>query len=309
MTSTPWRLGRGWSRRALQGYLAEMSRRPLNYAAFAEQMTPDHGWIIDGVSDTIATEPAGPPQDEGPFARARQGLINYDFSDPRVVEAYFDAAAPLLGRTMLLEMKVLGVLRFLGGVRVDAVRDEQDEDRTRFGFRYDTLVGHFERGMEWFLLEKQHSSGVIHCTIQAHWQPGDFPTWWSRLGFLLIGRYIREFWRRQAITRLRHLTSQALSVSSPARGPVHRGSASPGLHPAPAGPMDQSNKPSDPDALQVDDQSTIKPHGDIAPRSGVNPAASGPGNNGQALTDTANPAETPKSSGGQSGGSSEERAR
>jgi hypothetical protein len=173
MTSTPWRLGRAWSEAERRAYLAEMTSRPVNFEVSVEQMTPEHGWIVDGVTDVIAHEPPGPPAPDGPFARARQALIHYDFSDPRVVEGHFDPTAPLLGRTMLLEMKVLGVLRFLSGVRVHSVREEQAPDSTRFGFRYDTLVGHFERGFEWFLIEKHHATGTVRCQIEAHWRPGD----------------------------------------------------------------------------------------------------------------------------------------
>jgi uncharacterized protein (UPF0548 family) len=227
MTSTPWRIGRGWSEPELRAYLTEMSGRPVNFTVPLEQMTPEHGWTVDGVTDIIAREPAGPPLADGPFARARQALSHYDFSDPRIVEGHFDPAAPFLGRTMLLEMKVLNVLRFLGGVRVHTVREEEADETTRFGFRYDTLVGHFERGFEWFLIEKQHTSGTVACQIEAHWQPGDFPTWWSRLGFRLLGRYIRAWWRRQAIARLRRLAHQPATAPSPDARLVHRGRAAP----------------------------------------------------------------------------------
>ena len=225
--STRWRLGRGWSEADLRAYLAEMKQRPVNFTLPVEQMTPEHGWIVDGVYAPIASEPPGPALPDGPFARARQALIHYDFSDPHIAEGHFDPADPLRGRTMLLEMKVLGVLRFLGGVRVHSVRDEQTTEATRFGYRYDTLVGHFERGFEWFLLEKQHPSGTICCRIEAHWRPGEFPTWWSRLGFRLIGGRIREWWRRQAIVRLRRLARQPAAAPSPTAGLVHRGAASP----------------------------------------------------------------------------------
>jgi uncharacterized protein (UPF0548 family) len=225
--STPWRLGRGWSEAELRAYLAATSSRPINFAVPVEQMTPEHGWTLDGVTDIIAREAPGPPLPDGPFARARQALVHYDFSDPRIVEGHFDPAGTLLGRTMLLEMKVLGVLRFLGGVRVHSVCDEQADDATRFGFRYDTLVGHFERGFEWFLVEKQHASGIVRCQVEAHWRPGDFPTWWSRLGFRLIGRLIRAWWRRQALARLRRLAREPATAPAPAAGLVHRGAASP----------------------------------------------------------------------------------
>ena len=180
-----WRFGRGWSEEELRGYLAELGQARPNFGERPERMTPEHGWTVDGDDRPIGYEPPGPPLPDGLFARAKQAIINYDFSDPRIAVGHFDPSASLDGREMLLEIKTFG-LRFLGGVRVHTVRDESDEQRTSFGFRYDTLEGHFEQGFEWFLLSKSHASGEVRFRIQAHWRMGDFPTWWSRLGFLVL---------------------------------------------------------------------------------------------------------------------------
>jgi uncharacterized protein (UPF0548 family) len=136
------------------------------------------------------------------FATGKRALIDYDFSDRSIVVGHFDPRAPLEGRDMLLELKVFG-FRFLSGVRVHTVRDESDEHRTSFGFRYDTLQGHIERGFEWFVLSKNHETGEVRFRIEAHWRLGKFPSWWSRLGFLLLGARLRERWRRRAVTYLR----------------------------------------------------------------------------------------------------------
>ena len=64
-----------------------------------------------------------------------------------------------------------------------------------------------EKGFEWFLLTKDHLDGEIRLRIEAHWRLGDFPNWWSRLGFLLIGSHYRELWRRRALGRLRRLAA------------------------------------------------------------------------------------------------------
>jgi uncharacterized protein (UPF0548 family) len=227
MNTSRWRLGRGWSEAELRDYLAELRDARPNFAAQPEMMTPEHGWTVDGADQAIGFEPPGPPEPDGLFARAKEAVANYDFSDPRIVVGHFDPRVPLHRRDMLLEMKTTG-LRFLGGVRVATVRDEHDEQRTSFGFRYDTLEGHFERGFEWFLLSKNHASGEVRFRIQAHWRMGDFPTWWSRLGFLILGNSSRARWRRRAIARLQTL------AYGPAAGPLadpgglaHRGAPSP----------------------------------------------------------------------------------
>ncbi len=185
-------------RSALRAYLAELAARDTNFDLPPEMMTPEHGWTVDGTRDVpIGTEPTGPPVVDGLFARARQALINYDFSDPRIVEGHFDPETDFVGRDMLLELKVLG-FRFLSGCRVHSVRDETGEGSSTFGFRYDTLDGHIEQGFEWFLLTKDHDSGQVHFTIEAHWRLGDFPNLWTRLGFRLVGGHYRHLWRERA---------------------------------------------------------------------------------------------------------------
>lgn len=202
--TAPWRLLRGWTNAEMQAHLRALRHLPVNFTTAPEQMTHAHGWTVDGLAGPLGHEPPGPPLPDGYFARARQALIDYHFSHPAIVVGHFDPTAPMLGRDMLLEIKV-GPVRFLNGVRVMDVRDEAGPDRTVFGFRYDTLEGHIEQGFEWFLIEKDHRTGAIHGSIEAHWRLGQFPTWWSRVGFALFGQLVRVTWRRLAFIRLRRL--------------------------------------------------------------------------------------------------------
>jgi len=222
-----WRFGRGWSEAEMQAYLAELADRPVNFEVPPEEMTQENGWTVDGAETEIGRESPGPPVTDGVFERARQGVIHYDFSNPRIVEGHFDPQAPLPERNMLLEIKALG-MRYLGGTRVHSVRDESDAQRTLFGFRYDTLRGHIERGFEWFLLTKEHDTGVVRFKIEAHWRLGDFPTWWSRLGFKLVGERYRTLWRHHAPERLRALVHRPAQKPIAAPGELaHRGDVVP----------------------------------------------------------------------------------
>ena len=212
----------------MKSYLAALADSPVNFDVPAEEMIPENGWKIDGSDDQIGIEPPGPPLEDGIFVRARQALLNYDFSDPTIVTAHFDPEAPVIGRDMLLEIKVMG-FRFLNGCRVYGMRDEADEKNTVFGFRYDTLQGHIEQGMEWFLLTKNHETGEIWFKIEAHWQLGRFPNWWSKLGFKLFGERYREKWRHRAPQRLRQLAHQPVAkpVTEPGEDLAHRGDPRP----------------------------------------------------------------------------------
>jgi len=223
-----WRFGSGWSEAAMKAYLAELARRGVGFKTPIEEMTAENGWTTDGAETKLGTEPPGPPVSDGLYERAKQGLMNYDFSDPAIVEGHFDPKVPFIGRDMLLEIKVWG-LRFLNGVRVHSVREETDEKRTLFGFRYDTLEGHIECGYEWFLLWKNHATGDVYFKIEAHWQLGQFPNWWSRLGFQLIGERCRERWRHNAPLRLAALAHKPVEkpVAEPGEELAHRGDPHP----------------------------------------------------------------------------------
>lgn len=198
-----WRLGRGWSDAELEQRIAELRRRPRNFDP-AEPKTLERGWRFHRSDTAVGRERAGPPEQGGAFERAVEAITQYEFSDPRIVVAHFDPADRLEERFMLLELKPL-MLRFLTGVRVGAVRRQEDPSETIFGFRYDTLAGHVERGWEWFLLTKSHATGEIRFRIEADWMPGDFPNWWSRIGFGVVGVHYQRRWTRRSHVRLRRI--------------------------------------------------------------------------------------------------------
>ncbi len=191
-----WRALRGWSSADLERRLAVLrGQRPAS--------TPsgrDGGRYQSEA--VIARERPGPPLPDGPFERARELVRRYDFSDPRIVIGHFDRSADLLGRLMLLEIKVLG-LRALCAVVVTDVKDMHATDRTVWGFRYDTLAGHLQSGSEWFVLIKDHRTGEVHFRIEAVWREARVPGALGRLGFQLLARRYLRAWHRLAYLRLR----------------------------------------------------------------------------------------------------------
>ena len=217
-----WRFGRGWSDAELTAVLADAGTRRRNFTATETDITPEQGWSRHYSKATIAREDVGPPQPGGPFERAWLLVERYAFSDPRIVRGYFDAAVPLLGRVMLVEIRVLG-LRCLAGVVVSALRDDSDREQTIRGFRYDTLEGHVERGLEWFLLTKDHGTGAVTFTVHAGWRPGELPNFWSRVGFRLLVRPYQRAWHRMAHLRLRALLGVTDLEPLPRGALVHEG--------------------------------------------------------------------------------------
>lgn len=210
-----WRLRSRWPAAAIKARLDQARTARLNFDAVEDKMTAEAGWHHYYSEAMIATEANGDDR----FARARVALANYQFSDPAIVVAHFDPAEPLLGRRMLLEIQVMG-LHYLCPAVINRVREEPGV----FGFRYDTLEGHIERGIEWFLLTK-NDRGQIRFRIEARWRQGQFPNWWSRIGFAVLSRYYQRKWHRGAHHRLSLLAHYG-SIQTPRRdatGLTHQG--------------------------------------------------------------------------------------
>lgn len=200
-----WRFGRGWTERELERKLAVLEGVGLNFPFEGPESQQGTNWRRYYSESIVAREKPGPPGDD--FRLAWKAISEYQFSDPAIVTGHFKPSAPLKGRTMLLEIKVWG-LRYLCGVRVCDVLQRETADETQYGWRYDTLEGHFEIGSEWFVLTKKHATGEIWFRISASWRPGHFPNWWSHVGFEVIGRRYQLAWHRLSYLRLRELVGQ-----------------------------------------------------------------------------------------------------
>ena len=212
---TEWRLWSSWPAASIRARLDQARTGRLNFDAIEEDMTGERGWHHSYSEAIIANEPEGDDR----FTRARVALANYQFSDPAIVRAHFDPTEPLLGRCMLLEIQVLG-LHYLCPVVVNRVREAPGV----FGFRYDTLDGHIESGVEWFLLTK-NDRGNIRFRVEARWRKGQFPNWWSRTGFTSLSGYYQRKWHRRAQQRLALLAHDG-STRRPRRdrtGLTHQG--------------------------------------------------------------------------------------
>lgn len=214
------RVARGWTRDELDHRLAALAAlRRTSPDAPLEALHVDDGWREERSEAIVAREPAGPPQRDGAFARACEAVVAFAFSDPTIVAAHFDPGEPLRSRRMLLDLQVLG-LHYLCGVEVVEVRDERTADRSAFGFRYDTLEGHLERGGEWFLVTKDHATGEVRLCITSRWRLGDMPNAWTELGFRWLAPYYRALWLHRARERLRALLAASHDLRAPPGGQI-----------------------------------------------------------------------------------------
>jgi len=197
-----WRALSTWTDAELAPRLRAAAELGHPVAGDDAELTPERGWNRVRSHAVIGSESPGAPEPNGAFDHARRLVTRFAFSDPRIVVGHWRDNAHLRGRVVLLELRALG-LKLLCPVRVGAVRSETTGAETIFGYRFDTLEGHVECGREWFLVVKDHGTGEISFRIEASFRLGDFPAWWARAGFELVGRRYQRAWHRLAHAHLR----------------------------------------------------------------------------------------------------------
>jgi uncharacterized protein (UPF0548 family) len=123
-------------------------------------------------------------------------------------------ADELEGRNMLLEGRFLG-MGFMLGVRVAAVVDGEREVDGRparvWGWHYQTLEGHLERGQMDFEVVKWPHDGSVAFLIHAVSRRARIPNPVVRLGFRLFGRRLQLRFAREAGLRMRRLVEERLA--------------------------------------------------------------------------------------------------
>lgn len=209
-----WRWFRGWSPAELEAFRRRMEGAEPSFQTPAGLMDREHGWREEFFEEVVGREAPGLPEPGGLWERARHAVEQFEFSEPRIMVAHFDRDAPVEGRLMLLEFRALGG-RMVNGVRVQKVVEERTSERSLFCYCWYSLEGHPERGWEAVRLEKDGRTGEVRFAIEDRRREGDFPNWFSQLGFRLIGTFYRNLWMKRAATRLRKLQRpEAVPVSS-----------------------------------------------------------------------------------------------
>ncbi|WP_330456005.1 DUF1990 domain-containing protein [Streptomyces sp. NBC_00820] len=177
----------------------------VNYAV-EEVRRP--AWNIDTYSSSLPAEGPGPPAPGGTWERACRLVRDYEFSPPRIVRAVYDPEAPLLGRDMLLEARFHG-LRFYCGVRVTEVVDRIRGDVRVWGWAYETLEGHLERGRVTYEVVKHCDTGEVRFVVSCYSQGAPTLGRVTRFGWQLFGRRTQLRFYRECIARLRRFVESA----------------------------------------------------------------------------------------------------
>jgi uncharacterized protein (UPF0548 family) len=198
---------------------------PLNFEPQPlEAYTPERGWHADALSQRLPGERPGDPAPGGAWHVARRLMEDYRMADPRLVRATWNPRAALLGREMLLELRLYRIFSVRAGVRVTRVWDEECVVAGRrarvFGYEYATLQGHVEMGRMDYQLYKWRDEGAVEFRLHAHSRASEDGAPWVRLGFRLFGRREQVRFFRRCCERIASLTSEQLGLPCAPPPPV-----------------------------------------------------------------------------------------
>jgi uncharacterized protein (UPF0548 family) len=193
--------------------LRRLREKGLNFEPRpVEEYTPARGWHADALSQ---------PLPRGSWEVARRLVEAYCMADPALVHATWDHDAPLLGRDLLLKLRLYRVLSVYAGVRVTRVWEETRDGERVFGFEYGTLTGHVERGrMDYEVRER--GDGVVDFRIHAHSRPSGEGLPWVRLGFWLFGRREQMRFYARCCERIARLSARELGLPDDPPPPAWR---------------------------------------------------------------------------------------
>jgi len=178
------------------------------------------GWNVDAREAPLLSENPGAPQPDGSFSAACDILTQYSFPPARLIRGTFDPAAPLANRAMLLTATYLW-LRFELPVRVSRVIDTSREGAKgaeyAWGYSYQTLAGHIERGEITFEIIKHLASGAVMFRIHSFSQTGHIANPIYRLGFRIVGRRLQRRFAEQSLVNMQRMVSARLAATSAAQ--------------------------------------------------------------------------------------------
>ncbi len=204
----------------VQAELQRIHDSPVNYDLDGEP-SPDQGWTFDSYRLVLPREAPGDPVPGGSFEVACELVRGYEFADPSIIKAVFLPGEDLEDRTMLLEGRFL-FLRFLMGVRVVKVVDEQGEEDGRpvrvWGWCYRTLAGHLEAGEMCYRVVKMLDDGDVQFRVSRYVRGESIPNPVIRLGWATFGRYMQVVFVRRSLARMRRLVKGALAEGAHTAG-------------------------------------------------------------------------------------------
>lgn len=166
-------------------------KRPIHPKAAWEDVPEPY---CDAFELTLATEPAGPPQESGPFQQVASSVLGYHVFGPKLATPVGCDGEVRQGQTIGLRYRFCPGLDLFFASRVTHVfKEVETEVGWQSGFFYRTLTGHPALGEERFVVTKDRGGAVIF-SMKARSRPA---LWYVRL-LTPLARSIQHRAARQA---------------------------------------------------------------------------------------------------------------
>lgn len=179
------------------------------------------GWNVDAREVPLPDEAPGEPRPDASFAVACTILRQYSFPPPRLIRGRFDPSAPLDGRAMLLTATYLW-MTFELPVRVSRVIDSRRNApggaEQAWGYSYQTLSDHLERGEITFEIIKTLETGSVRFRIASFSQTNHIANLFYRIGFRFVGRRLQARFAVESLHNMQRLVLQSLAPARAAGG-------------------------------------------------------------------------------------------
>jgi uncharacterized protein (UPF0548 family) len=199
--------------------LRSLADREVN---FTEHELTKPGWHRDERRTRLPDERPGEPEEAGSFQLGRRLIEQYEAPVPSIIRGLYESDSPLTGRNILLEGRFHG-LHFYMGVRITEVIDEIRDGRERaWGWTYDTLQGHLERGRMSYEVVKRLDTGRVDFVTRGVSQRAPTVGPVLRLGWALFGRRTQLRFYRGCGERVLGIVTGARDGSRPLPEPVVR---------------------------------------------------------------------------------------
>lgn len=197
--------------------LDDLHGREVNYRP---DELDESAWHRDCHRNRLPDEAPGPPTPAGPWEQARRLIEMYEAPVPSLIRGLYRADVPLHGRDMLLQGRFHG-LHFYMGVRVTDVIDQTRGDGARvWGWSYETLQGHLERGRMTYEVVKYLDSGRVDFVTHGVSQGAPTLGPVVGLGWRTFGRRTQLRFYRETGQRVQRIVGDVVAGVRPAPAPV-----------------------------------------------------------------------------------------
>ena len=170
------------SQETITQLLVQQNRLPLNYPEVGATLTdPPAGYNVDHNQVLLG-------KGSETWQLAKEALQSWQHFNIAWLKLVPSTVPVEEGQVVAVLTKVLGAFWSLTPCRLVYVREEEDEQSSRFGFAWGALPGHAAKGEERFLVEWNYKTDEVRYDVLAFSLPDH---WLAHLGYYYV-RYLQQ---------------------------------------------------------------------------------------------------------------------